>query len=316
MDEIPESQIDTSEPKEPREPGEPGLHRSTKRRMIGGVAGGLGERFDVDPNIFRVIFVVLTVLWGLGAAIYLVMWVLIPRSSPQGDSTAPDDVLPASKSPWLYYAVLAGVAGLAVILVTAVGGAPQFGSGFAALWLIFLVALAILALRAPARQFSIRRFIAALFLLFVSLLIVLTGSFLGFLESTGVPISGGDGSRVWQPTTLSQVRSTYRTEFGSSTVDLSNVSFPPSGFTVTSTVSVGNLIVDLPANAIVDLKTHVGIGSVSYQLWLGNEILPQFQAVPSSLKSAASQKAAPHLTVDAEVGIGRILIVRTATNPG
>jgi predicted membrane protein len=263
-----------------------------------------------------VIFVVLTVLWGLGAAVYLVMWVLIPRSSAQGDSTAPNDVLPASKSPWLYYAVLAGVAGLAVILVTAVGGVPQFGNGFAVLWLIFLVVVAILALRAPARQFSFRRFVAALFLLFVSLLIVLTGSFLGFLSSTGVPISGGNGVRVWQPTTLSQVQSTYRTEFGSSRIDLSNVSFPASGFTVTSTVSVGDLIVDVPANAVVNLKTHVGIGSVSYELWVGNEIFPQFRAVPPSLKTAASQQKAPHLTVNAEVGIGSISIVRTETNPG
>lgn len=86
---------------------------------------------------------------------------------------------------------------------------------------------------------------------------------------------------------------------------------------MTSTVSVGNLIVDLPANAVVDLKTHVGIGSVSYQLRVGSEILGGgFQAVPSSLKTARNQQKAPHLTVDAEVGIGRIVIVRTATNPG
>ena len=310
MDEAPENRTDASEP------GEPGLRRSTKRRLIGGVAGGIGERFDIYPNIVRVIFVVLTALWGLGAAIYLAMWVLIPRSSAEGYSAGQDDVLPASRSPWIYYALLAGVVGLAVIFVTTVGGVPQFGKGFALLWLIFLVVLAVLALRAPARQFSFRRFIAALFLVFTSLLILLSGTFLGFLESTGVPISGGNGVRIWQPTSLTQVQSTYRTEFGSSRVDLSNVSFPANGFTVTSTVSVGNLVVDLPANAIVDLKTHVGIGSVSYQLWVGSEILGQFEAVPPSLKTAASQKKAPHLTVDAEVGIGRIEIVRTATTPG
>jgi phage shock protein PspC (stress-responsive transcriptional regulator) len=309
MDEIPEGKIDETAP------AEPGLHRSTKRRVIGGVAGGLGERFDVDPNFFRVIFVVLTVLWGLGAAIYLVMWVLVPRSSVEGFSTGKDGVLPASKSPWLYYALLAGVAGLVVIFVTAVGGVPQFDNGFAALWLIFLVVLAVLALRAPARQFSFRRFLAALFLLFVSFLILLSGTFLGFLESTGVPISGGNGVRVWQPTTLSQVQPTYRTEFGSSRVDLSNVSFPASGFVVTSTVSVGSLVVDLPGNAIVDLRTHVGIGTVSYQQWVGSEILGRFQAVPPSTESAKSRQKAPHVTVDAEVGVGHILIVRTATSP-
>jgi phage shock protein PspC (stress-responsive transcriptional regulator) len=284
--------------------------------MIGGVAGGLGERFDIDPNIVRVIFVVLTVLWGLGAAIYLVMWVLIPRSRAQGDSAGHADVLPASTSTWLYFAVLAGVAGLAVILVTAVGGVPQFGRGFAVLWLIFLIVLAVLALRAPARQFSFRRFLAAIFLLFVSVLIVVSGGFLGFLESTDVPISGGNGVRIWQPTNLVQVQATYRTGFGSATVDLSNVSFPAGGFTVTSTVSVGDLVVDLPANAVVDLRTHVGIGSVSYQVMEGVEILPQFEAVPPSLKTPASQRKAPHLTIDAEVGIGRIEIVRTSASPG
>src|ERR1035438_1553913 len=63
------------------------LRRSTKRRMVGGVAGGIAERFDIDANIVRVVFVVLTVLYGLGAAIYLAMWVLIPQSG-----SPPDDV--------------------------------------------------------------------------------------------------------------------------------------------------------------------------------------------------------------------------------
>src|SRR5665213_2345918 len=71
-------------------PEQTGLRRSTKRRMIGGVAGGIGERFDIDPNIVRVIFVVLTVLFGLGAAIYLAMWVLIPQSGKTSDNDAYD----------------------------------------------------------------------------------------------------------------------------------------------------------------------------------------------------------------------------------
>src|SRR5580698_1069602 len=65
---------------EPEVAPEARLRRSTKRRMVGGVAGGIAERFDVDANIVRVVFVVLTVLYGLGAAIYLAMWALIPQS--------------------------------------------------------------------------------------------------------------------------------------------------------------------------------------------------------------------------------------------
>src|ERR1039458_4938626 len=45
------------------------LRRSTKRRMVGGVAGGIAERFDIDANIVRVVFVVLTVLSGLRVAL-------------------------------------------------------------------------------------------------------------------------------------------------------------------------------------------------------------------------------------------------------
>src|SRR5579863_9361755 len=70
---------------EPEESKPTSLRRSTKRRMVGGVAGGIGERFDIDANIVRVIFVVLTVLYGLGAAIYLAMWVLIPQDGKVSD---------------------------------------------------------------------------------------------------------------------------------------------------------------------------------------------------------------------------------------
>ena len=54
------------------------LHRSNTKKVFGGVAGGLAERFDVDANIVRVVFVVLALVYGLGIAIYLAMWALIP----------------------------------------------------------------------------------------------------------------------------------------------------------------------------------------------------------------------------------------------
>src|SRR5215470_5484713 len=36
------------------------LRRSSRDRLIGGVAGGLGRYFDVDPVLFRIAFIVLT----------------------------------------------------------------------------------------------------------------------------------------------------------------------------------------------------------------------------------------------------------------
>ena len=34
------------------------LYRSSRNKMIGGVAAGLAEYFDIDPVIFRILFVV------------------------------------------------------------------------------------------------------------------------------------------------------------------------------------------------------------------------------------------------------------------
>ena len=56
------------------------LYLSNTDRKIGGVCGGLGEYFAKDPTLFRVIFVVLTLLsFGLGIILYLAMWLIVPK---------------------------------------------------------------------------------------------------------------------------------------------------------------------------------------------------------------------------------------------
>lgn len=56
------------------------LHRSQTDKIIAGIAGGLGEYFEVDPTIVRLIFVLITILGGSGVLLYLILWVLIPKS--------------------------------------------------------------------------------------------------------------------------------------------------------------------------------------------------------------------------------------------
>jgi phage shock protein C len=56
------------------------LYRSRKDRMIVGVCGGLGEYFNVDPTIIRVLFVALVVLGvGSGLLIYIIMAIIMPE---------------------------------------------------------------------------------------------------------------------------------------------------------------------------------------------------------------------------------------------
>lgn len=59
------------------------LYRSQRERIIGGVAGGLGEYFGIDPVWVRLAFVLLTFASGFGLVAYLVLWVIVPRESSQ-----------------------------------------------------------------------------------------------------------------------------------------------------------------------------------------------------------------------------------------
>jgi len=68
-------------PPYPPEPPRPRrLMRSRRERMWAGVAGGLAEYFDLDPNLVRVLWVAATILsHGAGVAVYILLWVILPR---------------------------------------------------------------------------------------------------------------------------------------------------------------------------------------------------------------------------------------------
>ncbi len=67
------------------------LQRSRRDRMIAGVCGGLGEYFNVDPVVVRVIVVLLALAEGFGVVLYLVLWVVMPQQGHAGEP--PGDVM-------------------------------------------------------------------------------------------------------------------------------------------------------------------------------------------------------------------------------
>lgn len=67
---------------EPREaPVARRLHLSRTERKIAGVCGGLGAYLEVDPIFFRVMFVVLAFLGGIGIVLYVALWLVMPEES-------------------------------------------------------------------------------------------------------------------------------------------------------------------------------------------------------------------------------------------
>ncbi len=54
------------------------LRRSRNDKVLGGVCGGIGEYFDIDPIIIRILWIVVALFAGTGLLIYLILWILIP----------------------------------------------------------------------------------------------------------------------------------------------------------------------------------------------------------------------------------------------
>jgi phage shock protein C len=72
------------------------LYRSSSNKVIAGVCGGLGEHFDVDPTLMRLIAVVAALAsFGVVLIFYLLAWIVIPQA-PLGQPASQDlDQAPA-----------------------------------------------------------------------------------------------------------------------------------------------------------------------------------------------------------------------------
>ena len=80
--------------------------RPREGRQIAGVAAAIARRYDIDPVLVRVGFVV-AAFYGIGAALYIAGWVLLPDE--------PGPALPGrrSRKAWLLIPIgIAAVAGL------------------------------------------------------------------------------------------------------------------------------------------------------------------------------------------------------------
>jgi phage shock protein PspC (stress-responsive transcriptional regulator) len=96
--------------------GRYGLIRPLQGRYIVGVCAGLGRATRTDPVLWRVVLAVLVCFAGIGAVIYLALWMLTPE---EGDTASPVEALfgrgRSSTSPTLV--VVVGVACVLLLLL-------------------------------------------------------------------------------------------------------------------------------------------------------------------------------------------------------
>lgn len=60
------------------------LYKSDTDKIFAGVIGGLGEYFDFDPTILRLIYILIAVMTGLVPAVigYVIAALIVPNKPP------------------------------------------------------------------------------------------------------------------------------------------------------------------------------------------------------------------------------------------
>lgn len=61
-------------------PGYHRMYRDPDHRLIGGVCAGMGAYWDIDPLAVRIIFVALLLAGGIGALVYLILYIVLPEA--------------------------------------------------------------------------------------------------------------------------------------------------------------------------------------------------------------------------------------------
>jgi len=61
------------------------LYRAQTRKMLGGVCGGLGDYFEIDVTLIRLVFVAISLATAIipMTIFYLIAWIIIPVEEPR-----------------------------------------------------------------------------------------------------------------------------------------------------------------------------------------------------------------------------------------
>ena len=246
------------------------LERSRSDRMLAGVSGGLARYFEIHPAVFRVGFVVLTLLGGAGILIYAAAALVMPDEGKE-DSIATAALRNRRDRPW----PLIGLGLLAVAGAILLSRATLWPDGDA--WWLFLLAGGVILwltrhpataepadARELARQDSrrMRRFFRGLGVAVASIVALVVIAVAIFAAVFDVHPNRGIGDHTYVVTNAQQLKDEYRLGIGSLEVDLSRMQLPEGRTHVDLRVDVGDLKVIVPAGVTVDGYAEARAGKV------------------------------------------------------
>jgi phage shock protein PspC (stress-responsive transcriptional regulator)/predicted membrane protein len=333
-------------PPPPTEPGQPATRRFTRSstdKLIGGVAGGLGRYFGVDPILFRIAFVVLTFAGGVGVLAYIGLLAFVPADDGPAGGAGRSGNLVAAIALGLLAIVLLGppvffagplllpialLVGIGLLLWRASGGtAPTEGDparvvaraaiafliglaavgGFIGVFMLAAfgggVVLAVLAILAGVALLGAAFAGGARWLIVPALVLVLP---LAIVAAADIDVDGGVGEQRYRPASVSELRPHYQLGMGELVVDMRDVDLPGGRTDVRVENGIGHVLVRVPEDACVSADVEIGIGQSS--------ILDHGRGgvdVNDDLVTTAPT-GTPHVHLDADLGIGHLEVRRGA----
>jgi phage shock protein PspC (stress-responsive transcriptional regulator) len=307
------------------------LYRSRSDRVIGGVCGGIGRHYDMDPVLLRILVVVATVFTGgVFLLAYLLAWIFIPDEPAYWTpAMAPAPGVPASAAyaaggtgsyvdpstgqvyggpayryappprtePRSYLGLLtlsaAVVVGAVLGLANALGASISGLVIFSSVLLVLGVGMIVGGWRGRARWLLAPALVVLLIVQGTAAVHHIVGG------------TSGVGDRRWTPVTTSQ---TFDLGAGSAVLDLSKVPAGPSTFV--AKVGVGELRVVVPRDTALVLDAQVGVGEIDLP---GSPADDGTNLVRTTTVPALTPTAARTVTLTADIGLGQ-LVVRRATS--
>jgi phage shock protein PspC (stress-responsive transcriptional regulator) len=270
------------------------LERSSDR-VLGGVSGGLGRYFDLSPAVFRLGFVVLTLLGGAGILVYLAAVLVIPDEGKER-SIAEEALASRRDRPWAVVGLGLVAVALAVLLSRA-SAWPAAGAG----WLLVLVAGLVLLWTherrsdGTTRSRSVVRWLVGTFVaLVVAAVAAISVAFAWFDVSLG----DGIGDRSERPASVEQLRPTYAVGIGRLRLDLSDIGPVTEETRVDARVGIGSLEIVLPDGVPAAVDAHAEAGDVDV-----------FDRHDDG-RDVSVRLGSGLLVVEADVGAGRVDVER------
>lgn len=264
------------------------LERSSTHRILAGVSAGLGRYFDLTPTVFRLGFVVLTLLGGAGILVYIAAALVMPKEGEE--RSIAEDILAKRRD---HPARLVALALVAVALLSLLARADTWPTAGTA-WFLVGVAAVILLWTGRRRGLAIA-LVSFLVLCAVAVVVAITAAFAWFNVSLG----DGVGTHTYVPTSVAALDGGYHLGVGNLTVDLTQLP-PGTPATVAASVGIGELKIIVPNGAGVFVKSRVKAGRI--------DVLGRHDDGTNVRVDVGNGHT---LTIDANVGAGHIEVTRT-----